>query len=98
MVRRALQHWELPWLVEQVTRKSFLAVNLERRLERLSEEALEVLQTTLQSMCEEMQVRSAAILLRARQQTLRAGDMPPAESPELSPEVLDLLGESERRM
>ena len=41
LVRRALQHPELPWLVEQVAPTPLLATSLERRLERLAGEALE---------------------------------------------------------
>ena len=99
VVRRALHHAELPWLVEQMASKPLLATSLECRLERFAGQALDVVQTTMQSsQCEQVQVRCAGILLKALQQSQRSGEAAPAPSPELSPELLHLLRESERRM
>ena len=98
VVRRALQHPELPWLVEQVAPTPLLTTSLERRLERLAGEALDVVQATMQgSASEALRVRCAGILLQAWQHAQRTGALPPAPPRELAPEVLDVLRESERR-
>ena len=92
LVRRALQHPELPWLVDQVAPRALLATSVERRLDRLAGEALDVVHTMMYSSSSTPErIRCAGILLKSWQHAQRLGDIPPASSPPLSTEVLDLL-------